>query len=50
MKESKSELDATYEKVMEAFDRREHRQKRMNLMILGLYAVIVITMFVGAWL
>ena len=45
-----SELDATYEKVMEAFDKREHRQKRMNLMILGLYGVIVLTMFVGAWL
>jgi hypothetical protein len=47
-RQPKDELDASYEKVMEAFERRTHRQKRLNLAILGLYAVFVIIMFAGA--
>lgn len=50
MKNKTDELQATYERVIEAFNQREHRQKRIHNMILGLYFCITLMLFVSAWI
>lgn len=44
----KSELDESFERLMIAFGERQKRLDRLNSMLYGLYALIIITTVVGA--
>lgn len=44
------ELEASYEKVMEALEERKRRMHRLQTMLIGLYVVVVVLLFFGAWL
>ena len=45
-----TDLEASYEKVMEALEERKRRMNRLQTMLIGLYAVTVVTLFIVAWL
>jgi hypothetical protein len=45
-----TDLEASYEKVMEALEERKRRMNRLQTMLIGLYAVTVVMLFIGAWL
>ena len=44
----KSELDESFERLMIAFGERQKRLDRINTMLYGLYALIIVTTVVGA--
>jgi hypothetical protein len=44
----KSELDESFDKLMIAFGERQKRLDRINTMLYGLYALIIVTTVVGA--
>ena len=44
----KSELDESFERLMVAFGERQKRLDRINTMLYGLYALIILTKVVGA--
>jgi hypothetical protein len=44
----KSELDESFERLMVAFGERQKRLDRINTMLYGLYALIILTTVVGA--
>ena len=46
----KSELDYTYERVIQALDERNRRISKMHYMLIGLYCLILSTTVVGALL
>ena len=44
----KSELDESFDRLMIAFGERQKRLDRINTMLDGLYALIIVTTVVGA--